>query len=273
MIYKYHDYKSYLKQALSADGVGRGARSRLAAALRCQTGFVSHVLNGKAHFSPEHALVVSRFLNHTSDECKFFLLLVNLGRAGSQDLKSHYRQEIEEIQRRHDPVKDRIKSDFQIPPDVAMICYSTWYFLCIHVATMIPEFRTPRAISTGLGISLPVVQDGLKYLVKHGLVSEKDGQYTSVGVRFHLDKSIPIVSRFHAEWRVRALQSLSLPITSKSPDLHYTTVMALAHKDVSKIREILQRAIVESEGVLEHSKEEVMYSIALDWFRLSHNVT
>src|SRR5271168_3515074 len=111
MIFDYRDYKKYLNVALSTEGTSRGSRSRLAAKLRCQTAFISHVLNGNSHFSLEHAVVISQFLGHTPEESRYFILLVSLGRAGTKALEEHFKNQIEEIQRKRTQIKEHITTD------------------------------------------------------------------------------------------------------------------------------------------------------------------
>ncbi len=269
MIFDYRDYKKYLNAALSTEGAGRGSRSRLAEVLRCQTAFISHVLNANSHFSPEHAIVISRFLNHTPEEQRYFLLLVSLGRAGSKPLEEFYRSQIDETQRKRTQIKERITTDQTLRPEAQMRYYSAWYYSAIHVATSVPDYQTRDALSAALGLAPGLVSECLEFLVECGLVIEKKGRFLIGPVRIHLGADSPMISKLHANWRLQALQSLERPVSSSAMDLHYSTVLTLSHSDVTRVRETLLRAIDETERIFRPAAEEVVYCVGMDWFRVS----
>jgi len=269
MIFDYRDYKKYLNAALSTEGAGRGSRSRLAAALRCQTAFISHVLNAHSHFSLEHAVVISRFLNHTSEEQRYFILLVGLGRAGSKELEEHFGSQLDEIQRKRTQIKERITTDRALNPEAQMRYYSAWYYSAIHVATSVPDYQTRDALSAALGLAPGLVAECLEFLAACGLVVEKKGRFLIGPVRIHLGADSPMISKLHANWRLQSLQSLERPVSAAATDLHYSTVLTLSLADVTRVREILLRAIDETEKVFRPSREEVVYCVGMDWFKVS----
>jgi uncharacterized protein (TIGR02147 family) len=269
VIFDYRDYKRYLNAALSTGGASRGSRSRLAQALRCQTAFISHVLNGNSHFSLDHAVVISRFLGHTSEESRYFILLVSLGRAGSKALEDHFKTQIEEIQHKRTQIKERITTDHALKPETQMRYYSAWYYSAIHVTTSVPKFQTRDAIAAALGLAPALVTECLEFLAESGLVISKGGRFLIGPARMHLGADSSMISKLHANWRLQALQSLERPISTATPDLHYSTVLTLSHEDAKRVRETLLRAIDETERIFRPSPEEVVYCVDIDWFRVS----
>src|SRR3989338_9747663 len=94
-IFAYRDYKAYIKQELTQrQGKGRGEKARVAQAMQSQGAFVSQVLHGHADLSLEQACLASEYFGHTKEECRYFLLVVQLGRAGSAKLKSHLLEQL-----------------------------------------------------------------------------------------------------------------------------------------------------------------------------------
>src|SRR5262249_15621803 len=261
MIFDYRDYKKYLNAALSTEGVGRGSRSRLAKTLRCQTAFISHVLNGQSHFSLEHAVAISPFLNHTPEEQRYFVLLVGLGRAGSKELEEFFRSQIDEAQRKRTQIQERITTDRALKPEAQMRYYSAWYYAAIHVATSIPEYQTREALADGLGLAIALVSECLEFLVEQGLVRHERGRFQIGPVRMHLGTDSPMISRLHANWRLQALQSLERPLSRETSNLHYSTVLTISHDDAKRVRETLLRAIDETERIFRPSPEEVVYCV------------
>src|SRR5689334_17794455 len=89
------DYKSYLGALLEARSLTvKGQRLKLAQHLKVNPSYVSQVLNGHQDFTPEQAMATSRFLSHTEAEAKYFLNLVLFARAGTDELRKYYRQEL-----------------------------------------------------------------------------------------------------------------------------------------------------------------------------------
>jgi uncharacterized protein (TIGR02147 family) len=269
MVFEYRDYKKYLNAALSTGGASRGSRSRLAEALRCQTAFISHVLNGNSHFSLEHAVVISRFLNHTQDESKYFVLLVSLGRAGSKELEEHFKAQIDEMQKKRAQIKERIAVDRALTAEAQIRYYSAWYYSAIHVATSIPALQTRDALASALSLAPSLVNECLEFLTEHGLVAAKNNKYEIGPVRMHLGADSPMISRLHANWRLQAMQSMERPVTRNASDLHYSTVLTISHDDAKRVREALLRAVDETEKIFRPSPEEVVYCVGMDWFRVS----
>ncbi len=138
-VYDFSDYRAYLQMALPVSGEERGSRNRFAEALNCQKGFISQVLGGSVHFSPEHAIKISRFLKHDPDEEEFFLLLVHLGRAGSHELVGFYKKKIGETLERRKQIKERIKAGSGLSESDQMLYYSTWHYTAIHMCLMVPQ--------------------------------------------------------------------------------------------------------------------------------------
>jgi hypothetical protein len=77
---KAKDHHQYLDQMLSTPEYGRGAKTKLAEALRCRSAFISQVIAGKNSLTLEMALVASQFFNHLEAETKYLLLMVERDR-------------------------------------------------------------------------------------------------------------------------------------------------------------------------------------------------
>ncbi|MGK5082379.1 DUF4423 domain-containing protein [Bdellovibrionota bacterium FG-1] len=264
-LFDFRDYKTFLSQALATTGEKRGARSRLAQFLNCQTAYISQVLNGTVHFSLEHAVQISEFLGHTSEEAHFFILLVHLGRAGSKNLRAYYENQILQIATQREQIRERIHVRDTLSNEDRAIYYSSWHVAAIHVMLSISAFQTPRAIAQHLGLSHEIVEKHLKFLESIGLALREGERFRIGNARIHLAAESPWISKHHANWRMRSLQSLDLP--SKN-DLHYSSVITLSESDVAKIREILLAALEKAEPIVRKSAEETTYSLCLDFFKI-----
>jgi uncharacterized protein (TIGR02147 family) len=265
-IFEFTSYKSYLAKVLSPSGHSRGQRSRLAEALNCQTAFVSQVMNGDVHFSLEHAVQISSFLKHTSDEQHFFVLLLQRDRAGSKALREYFENQMKEIVARRQLIRERIHARPSLNAEAQMHYYSAWYFAAIHILTSVPEFQTPDKIAAALQLPLPLVNSTLDFLLKHGLATFEKGQYRIGNARIHLPADSPMVSKHHANWRMKAMQSME---QNDPENLHYSLVISLSESDRETIRNMILKLIENTEPVLKASSEETMCFMGLDFFRVS----
>src|SRR5262249_54291611 len=126
--YSFQGYKPYLNHVLSPTGSSRGLRSKLAEHLDCQTAFISQVLNGPSHFSLEYALKISEFLSHNEDEAQFFMLLVQMDRAGTHTLKDFYKRQLQQIHTAREKVQERIKVKQGLSEQARETYYSSWHY-------------------------------------------------------------------------------------------------------------------------------------------------
>jgi uncharacterized protein (TIGR02147 family) len=265
-VFEFSSYKAYLAQALDTSGEKRGARSRLARALGCGSAFVSQVLQGDAHFSAEHAILINEFLEHDETESHFFMLLLQKDRAGSKRLEGYFEKQLEEIRQRRQNISERVGQSDRLSEAEQVTYYSHWYFAAIHVLTSIPTLVSKADYARALGLSVATVSSVLDFLVSAGLVLFDNGRWRISSKRIHLEKNSPMIARHHANWRWQALHSLEEPHTA---DLHFSGVWTLGKDDVQKIREILLGAIERTEPVLRAAPEEVGYGIAIDFFRVT----
>jgi uncharacterized protein (TIGR02147 family) len=264
--FDYHHYKEYLRDALGTSGPSRGMRSRLAAALRCQTAFVSQVLRGKTHFSLEHMMSTAEFLGLGKEETQYLLLLVQQDRAGTRALQRHFRELAEAMQKTRSRVAERVQAKAELSGPAQAVYYSAWYYAAVHVLLSVPGFGHESAIADRLALPLAVVVDCLEFLRTVGLaIREPSGRFRIGKTRIHLGSESPLLPLHHTSWRLRAVQSLE---RRGGDDLHYSSVYSLSREDAAKIRALLLEAIERAEPILRESPEEEIYGMSVDLFRL-----
>ena len=264
MVYNFQDYKEYLFSRLdSEDGLGKGGRSRLCEAMGCQTAYLSQVLNGTAHLSMEQAEAVSRFIGHGDDETEYFLLLVQLGRAGTNGLRAFVKKQLDHITKRRRQLSQRLPIGEEITREQQVKYYSSWIFATVHVLTTVPEFRTAETIASRLGITRGEAVIALEFLCRCGLLSNRDGSYEATTSRIHLGDDSDLVSRVHMNWRLRAMGAIE---RNDQNDLHYSSVVTVARADIPVIREKLMQAIETVKVLVKASPAEEAVGFTLDWF-------
>ena len=265
-VFNFSDYKGFLKQfEKEKRPVIRGFRSRLAENADCNNAFISQVLNTSAHFSLEQGIKIAEYLDLNSEEKKYFILLLEFGRAGTKELKSHFINLINEMQENHLNIKGRVKHEKGLSTEAQSTYYSQWYFSAIHILVTIPHLRTIPEIGRALRLKVSVVEKAISFLLSVDLIIEKSGKFFPGPSYLHLEKNSPNIPKHHTNWRMSAINSLQ---NENKGDVHYSTVSTLSRKDAEVIRARFVQNIQEYVEQLTHSSEETMYCFNLDFFKV-----
>jgi uncharacterized protein (TIGR02147 family) len=263
-IFDYLNYKDYINERITdSPSKGRGIKLKISEFLNCQTAFVSQVLNGDPNFSLEQAVKLNKFFEHTREEARYFLLLLQFLRAGSTELQEFFKLEMKEILDKRTDLKNRLDIKNSLKKVDQQIYYSNWLYACIHMMVAIPEFQTSQAISRHLNLPREKVVEIITFLEETGLIQKKGAHYEIGVTKIHLSKDSPQIQRHHTNWRMQAIRSIDI---NDSADLHYSTIVSMSKADTPKIKEILIKAIEECRSVIRDSKEEKIQSICIDFF-------
>ncbi len=268
-IFRFTDYQDFLNEILSFDNYGkRGAKSDLSKYLRCQSSFISQVLKKRTHFSLEHGAKIAAFLGLGAKEKKYFLLLMQKQKAGSDELRNHFEDELQSLRIDASTIKSRIKTDKILREDYQAQYYSMWWYCAIHILSAFKDLRRPENIARKLNLDLSLVKDALSFLESSGLVkSSKDGNYTIGIERIHLAKSSPLNIRHHVNWRLKVAEHLQRPDPA---DLHYSALIGISREDGLKLRSMILEFISKKELIVTSSPVEVPYVLLMDFFELKN---
>jgi uncharacterized protein (TIGR02147 family) len=263
-IFDFNDYKDFLREWLkSLPGRGRGKRTELASAMNCKLAYVSQILNGDAQLSLEQAEILARYWGFSKDETEFLFLLVQLGRAGTENLRRFFLTHVEQTRAKRAVLKER----FGVAEGMSELdrarYYSAWYFTAAHFLLTIPHFRSRAEISRRLDLEPQKVAEILDFLVKAGLAIQEGDRFLPTKMTIHLGNDSPEIIKHHANWRTRAIIASE---SETAADLHYSSVMSLSKSDAKKIRELIVQQIEQVREKVLPSPEEELYSFCLDWF-------
>lgn len=265
-VFEYESYQNYLNEALTFGERSRGRKAALARHLSCQTSYISQILTSRVHLSLEHAMRVSEFLQHSGEEQNCFLLLIQKDKAGTELLKEHFRNQVSELRKSRQHVKERVRLEDEISSKDTAMYYNNWWYSAIHVTTALAEVNTREDISRMLGVPPDIVGQVLDFLVSRGLVQEKNGRYSIGKARVHVGSRSPLVTRHHANWRLKAVE---VQERMHPRNLHFSEVVAISKKDGDRIRALALDFLQNTEKIITPSKEERPFVLLLDFFKLS----
>jgi uncharacterized protein (TIGR02147 family) len=266
IVFDYKDYIDYLSDRLEAFPQVRGSRAALAKFLGCQSSFVSQVLTRRAHLSREQAIRVTEFLELSHEERRFFMMLVDLERAGSKALEDFYRQEIEEVLLVREEVRENIGVRDRIPDEAQTIYYSSWIYGTVHILSAFPQFNSVPAIARHLRLPLLQVEEVVRWLIAQGLVNIDSHEKLEIGKgRVHLEKHSRHVVRHHTNWRIKVLDSLD---RTKPEDLHYSAVLGISKEATKLLKQKLLEFLREAEPIISEAPVEQVTVLLLDLFEI-----
>jgi len=263
-IFDFSSYKQYLTWR-EQTWEGRGFRQKLASAAQCQPSYVSQILNGVGDFSAEQAAQCHALLGHKPPEAHFFMLLVQMARAGTQTLQEYFLTQLQKAREEYKFLQNRIPQKENLSKQTQQIYYSTHINALIHVALTVEELRTPARLAARFGLPLELVRETLDFLVSAKLAAEQDGTYNVGPAQIHLGRESKLVSRHHVNWRVKSLENLDL---ATSRDLHYSSVISHSFADAPRIRNILVQALSEIQNIVKDSPAEEIFVLNTDLFNI-----
>jgi uncharacterized protein (TIGR02147 family) len=266
-IFSFKSYRAYILHRITGmPKSGRGMRLALAKAISCPVSHISQVLNNISHLSLEQAEAANEFLGHTEEEGDFFLLLVQYARAGTKTLEDRLNRQISQTQQKRLVLKDRLGVKEEISPIDQATFYSSWIYGAIHVMVSIPKFQTREAIADHLKLSVKTVGEILEFLVSLGLVVKNPKGYAIGTSRIHLGSDSPMISKFHSNWRMKAIQSFENEDFKNN--LHYSSAITISDADFLRIKALLVKYISEIKSVIRDSKEENAFCFSMDFFKI-----
>lgn len=245
----------------------KGYKSKLAAAAGCKGSYLSQVLSGTIHITPEHAYRMTQFWGLTPSESEFFLLLVHHDRAGSRELRRYYSEKLRVMrQDAQDIAKSMHAESTTIShPELSVKYFAQWYPTAIHLLLGIPGFQSIEAICKRLHLSESIVRETLELLVNLNLAETRNGLWTLLKNDIHLPKDSPLAALGHSHWRYRAM---GFPQGDESLQLRITSLNSVAHADIPRLREVLFEAVEKFRKIARLSAEEELVCMNLDFFRI-----
>jgi uncharacterized protein (TIGR02147 family) len=264
-VYSFNDYREFLRaHATQEPGKRSGELTRMAAAAGIFPSYLSQILNGRRDLNLDQAVKVADHCGMKKPERRYFLLLVQLARAGSQRLKDETLSEMEDLRENHLRLSSRLPNQRELSLSEMTEFYSTWQYIAIRLYTAIPAYQTVSSLSAKLGVGEKQVRVILDFLVKTGLCVEYEaGKYSYTTAHMHLASDQPTVLRHHANWRLYALNRHA--ILDPARELAYSGIFALSAKDVYKIRALLPGWIDQVREITDPSPSRQVFCLNLDW--------
>ena len=187
-IFFFSNYRSFLKNYLKELPKSHGVLKAWAEHLKVHSTLVSQVMIGKRDFTEEQALELTDFIGLGSLEKDYFLELLRLERAGTQNLKKYYQTKIKDISTKALKLSERIEVERKLTEQESAIFYSSWIYSAIRLCCSIDEGLTIDEISGLLQVPRPQVLSAIEFLRESGFVKQNGARF-EIGTQYtHLGK-------------------------------------------------------------------------------------
>lgn len=257
-MYDYTDYKAYLKSRIE-----RGSQRLLAEHIGCQPAFLSQVLRGKPHLSLEQGLLASEYFQMSAAEQEYFILALQLGRAGTSKLSFYFASKMNALRRQQERVDSKIGGFEELNESTKAVYYSSWKYPLVLVLLSLPAPNQTSLLRVNTGLSDHELKKILAFLKSTGLAERRAGRWRPVNRRIHLGPEDPLIIPHHRNFRTLANSRLE---EMKPDSLHYSSVMALSKTDAARVKNLLLETLSRTESLLRPSPEETARVFCIDYF-------
>lgn len=248
------NYKDILKQRILEHRQVRGYKKRLSDAAGCHPSFLSQVLTGEVHLTMDHAWGLCVFWKLDELETDFFLALIQRDRAATSGLRRKCEKDLSGIRYKAEKLIQRVdKKNLVRLKEGEMIYYSSWLHSAVHMLLTTKRWHSAKELSEVLALPLSLIEQSLQFLQSIGLVVRKKDKLETIKNNLHLDRDSPLVSSYHEQWRLKALEALR---RSNIDELHYTSVQTIAPRDLKRIRDQFLAAVEKTQKIVSETKEE-----------------
>lgn len=264
-IYSFQSYLDIVVAFISENNKQSAYKGKLAQAANCQPAYLSQVLSGKAHFTPDHAANLCSFFKFDPFQSTYFINLVHLARASSPRLKAFIMASQNSILSNVETVSGRVKTKPAADEDRLKEYYSSWHYSAVHIATTCPSYQTVERISDRLSLSQEKVELILNRLESLQLVQNQDQVWRAINYDLHISDQSELNVKNHVNWRLKALENIQS--NQSQNNIHYTAVFSMSEETYKSIKNKVLEMILETRNQIISSKEEDVFVMNCDFFK------
>lgn len=262
-VFDFEDYRAFLNTWIDQQSL-RGVKSQISQALGVSSSLISLILKGEKQLSPEQALDAADFIGLNEKETDYFLLLVELSRAGTLKLKNRLKTKIKQTHKESQQLSKRLKKDLELNDEKKAIYYSSWIYTGLRNLIALEKHHDVAGMAYRLGVPTSTINQCLEFLIENSLAITKNSKITYGPTYTHVGQDSPFVNKHHQNWRIKGIQQMD---AKNETDLFYTCPMSLSEKDGLELRSYLLKVIQEVLKTVGPSPSEEVRCLNIDFFK------
>jgi uncharacterized protein (TIGR02147 family) len=263
-IFNFSDYREYIQDYVqNLPKKGWGFASKMSVAIDIQPALFSQVLSGEKDLTLEMGFKFAKYISLNDIETEYLMELLQLARAGSEELKAHYTQRVAKLKHEGGKLKNHLTDGKIMALEEKVEFYSNFLYSAIRIYSSIGDGKSPEEIQKHFQVPSPFLKSILEFLESHGLCERLGNRYRLGQQRTVAEKGTPMYFKHSTNWRLQAIQKMEL---NRKSDLFITSPMSLSIED----QKIIHNQIIEfvknfSERVKNSDSEETV-CLNIDFF-------
>lgn len=267
-IYSHLDYRSLLSERISQakSRTTSLTMSRLAERTGIQPSYLTHVLKGRADFSPDQLYAISEHLHFSREEREYVLLLLEYERSSHVARKAELKAQIDLTRERSLATEEHIKAKKvnELGPEEVEYYLDP---LCqlVHVHLNFEEFaREPLRLAKRLAISESHLEEILGRLQSAGYIEPEGRGYRVVRRNRHLPKTSPLCQPHQVLMRYKSIDQIQrIPEKER---VAFSVTFSSTQEDKQAIHHAFLEFVKKAESIVQSSRREHVYQINFDLF-------
>ncbi|MCB0413282.1 MAG: TIGR02147 family protein [Bdellovibrionales bacterium] len=265
MIFKYLDYREYLKSLTSKQSPYKNYNYQtLANIMRIQKSYLSRVMKKEAHLSQDQCYLLSSHLQLNSSESRYFELMVEYQRTGLENRRHEIVAHLKRIQ------VQQIKSEKFLNKNLQSSSLEEYYtnpiLQILHIALLLDgnfEYKN-KIIQTHMGLSEEQVQASIQKLLDLKVLSKRGSLFINEAKGMHLKYNSPLTPINHSLLRGVSMQHLlKLGIDSK---YSFSTTFSAHQETFTIIKSEFFKFLTQIEQPIGAAPAKNCYQINFDLF-------
>ena len=267
-VFKYSDYVQFLNDWIqSRPKKGRGIKAQMAHSIGCNPVHITRVLQKSAVLTMEQAVRVNIFLELSNLEDRYFMSLVEMARAGNNELKEFVKRRLVEIKEQWEQSHRGHKGKtLGLSREDYEIYYGSWIYEALDKLASIPKYQKLDSMCEYLNLSKKEVLAALNFLLEKDLIKKEGNRYIR-DLRNTLDNPPGHIfwTKHHMNWRNKAVASFD---DREENNLSINILTSLSEKDIPRLINFLHEKSAELIESVKDSPREELRCICIDFFKV-----
>ncbi len=265
MITNFKSYREFIKNWISVQPrSGHGLLAAISVQLRISRSLVSAILSGKRNLTIEQALNLAQFMKLQPNECDYFIVLVEVERAGTAALRSYWQKKAQIISKKILSVKSQVQFDQELSFEEQVEYYSNINYSLLRILSTIDGGLSYDEINENIRNRISNIDSILEFLMRNKLIEKKNETYFATSKAIHLDKESANYSKYHSNLRILQLSNFD---RTNEENIAFSSVCTLSEADFLKIREMILDFVKKVNPLVADSKPNLVASITIDFMK------
>ncbi len=263
-VFLYDDYRKFLREHFEfLPKKGWGQKSKLAQFLGVNSTFITQVLSQDKSLTLEQAKKTATFINLNTLEEDYFLILVQIDRSGTNDLRLYFENKKKQAKSTSLKLSAQLNKDKNLSDIERSIFYSSRLYSSVHLYTSIGNGKTLAQIKERFNIEHHRALEIVNFLLNAALIKKIGDKFQIDKASTFIEKGSPFAMNHHSNWRVRSIEKIE---ALSEEELVYTGNYSLSKSDFQVIREKLVNNIKEVLEVVKASEAEELVNLNIDFY-------